>query len=209
MAEDTKPVSDPLARSSSAQRHSVSEVLVQPCRHIQMNTSGFMQQHVGTPRDGDMMGPLLRRKKVVSLPLLGSQGNNFFFGDAPPPHQESPDGKPHNHRPQRKKSNSFMENLIRRKQVALDLYAPSQADAFFSVPEHAILREDLIPFDPQIYEEKPKAPLEEGVEAAKTEPSGEEETERPVLIKKCSKKNRYRLLRRFTKKSPGLPSKMV
>jgi hypothetical protein len=203
MAEEIKPASDHLARPPSPQRHSVAEVLAKPHRCTQMDgivrrrqqsyghASGFMD--IGAPRDGDMMGPLLRRKKVVSLPLLGSQGNDFFFGDAPRSRQDhhtsaskKPDGKPHEredswppgqHIPERKKANSFMDNLIRRKQVALDLYAPpcSQA-AFFSV------------------------------EAAKTEPSGEEETERPVLIKKFKKKSRCRLLPRFTKKSIVLPS---
>jgi hypothetical protein len=154
------------------------------------HTSGFMD--VGAPRDGDMMGPLLRRKKVVSLPLLGSQGNDFFFADTPRPHQDhhasaskKTNGKAHKredsrppgqHKPQRKMKKSFMDNLIRRKQVALDLYAPSQAVFFKTVRV----------------------------------PSKEEETERPVSIKQLPKKNRCLLLPRFTKKSLVVfPSKKV
>jgi hypothetical protein len=250
MAEENKPASDPLARrphTTSPQRHSAAEVLAHPHRHTQQDgvvrrrqqstghTSGFMD--IGAPRDGDMMGPLLRRKKVVSLPLLGNrQGNNFFFGDDARLRQDqhasaskSPNGKPHKredswgspagqHKPQRKKKNSFMDNLIRRKQVALDLYAPNQTAFFRSVPEQAIHGEESIPFAPnKIPKEEASAPLEEGVEAtAETEPTGEEEEAEPtVLIKKFSKKNRCRLLPRFTKKSkiyeqePVLPSKMV
>jgi hypothetical protein len=138
-----------------------------------------------------MMGPLLRRKKVVSLPLLGSQGNDFFFADTPRPHQDhhasaskKTNGKAHKredsrppgqHKPQRKMKKSFMDNLIRRKQVALDLYAPSQAVFFKTVRV----------------------------------PSKEEETERPVSIKQLPKKNQCLLLPRFTKKSLVFPSKKV
>jgi hypothetical protein len=205
MAEETKPASDPLARPLGAQ----------PDRHTQMDgvvrrrqqsyghgTSGFMD--AGAPRDSDMMGPLLRRKKVVSLPL-GGQGNDLFFGDAtplPPPQEHhapvstTPYSKPHQRenswppgqqqqRPQRKKQNSFIDNMIRRKQVSLDLYAPSQA-AFFSVPEQDLLEEESMPFAPKIHEEEPSATLEEleeGAEDAIIEPSSvEEEAGPPVKL---------------------------
>jgi hypothetical protein len=204
MAEETnKPASDPSA---------AAEDVAQPDRHTQMdgvvrrrqqsygNTSGgFMDP--GAPRDSDMMGPLLRRKKVVSLPL-GGKGNEMFFGDAPPrqgqdrhaPATKSPDNTLNQRvdsfpgsgrqRPQRKKTNSFMDNMIRRKQVSLDLYAPSQT-AFFSSPEEAILEEESMPFAPKIHGEEEPGSLfqgEEGVEAAKIEPSTEEEAVPPVKL---------------------------
>jgi hypothetical protein len=223
MTEESKPASDPMARRPSPQRPSaVAEDLAQLDRHTPMDsvvrrrqqsyghTSGFMDS--GAPRNNnsnsDMMGPLLRRKKVVSLPL-GGHGNDLFFGDAPPRQDNissgsnSPDRKPQpqhkreeswppgQRRPQRKKTNSFMDNMIRRKQVSLDLYAPGQA-AFFSVAEQEIFEEESVPFAPKIHEEEPSAhleeeedhtaPLEEGVEAAKTEPSVHEEEEPPVTL---------------------------
>jgi hypothetical protein len=204
MAEETKPASDPLARPPIPQHQSAAAGLAQPDRHTPMdgvarrrqqsygNTSGFMDPG---PRDSDMMGPLLRRKKVVSLPL-GGQDNDLFFGNAPPRQDNTPaskatDSKPNQrvdsswpkspHKPQRKKQNSFIDNMIRRKQVSLDLYAPNQA-AFFSVPEQDLIEEESMPFAPKILEEEPSAQLEEGVEASKIEPIVEEEAEPPVKL---------------------------
>ena len=201
MEEETKPASDALG---------AAEGLAQPDRHTQMDgvvrrrqqsygniSGGFMDP--GAPRDSDMMGPLLRRKKVVSLPL-GGKGNDLFFGDIPPrqdhqaPASKSPDSKPNQRvdsypgpttrqRPQRKKTNSFMDNMIRRKQVSLDLYAPSQDIGFFSSPEEAILEEESMPFAPKIHEEEPgSTTLLEVEEAARTEPSVEEEAESSVKL---------------------------
>jgi hypothetical protein len=87
------------------------------------------------PEDQDMMGPLLRRKKIVSVPL-GSTGDGFFFG-APPPSSGTPTRasvpRGEAEKAGRTRKNSLIGNVIRRKQVSLDLYAPEQAE-FFGAP---------------------------------------------------------------------------
>jgi hypothetical protein len=117
-----------------------------------------------------MMGPLLRRKKIVSVPL-GSTGDGFFFG-APPPSSGTPTRasvpRGEAEKAGRTRKNSLIGNVIRRKQVSLDLYAPEQAD-FFGV----------------LVEEKPKvldtAP-DEAIGPATVPLAGEEtEDEKPEL----------------------------
>ncbi|CAJ1958164.1 unnamed protein product [Cylindrotheca closterium] len=91
--------------------------------------------------DEDMMGPILRRKKVVSVPIGGAAGNAFFDPPASSNHQ-SPAGSPTPAR--RKKELSFGDlqkrtlgigNILKRKQVSLDLYGAEQADFFGHVDE--------------------------------------------------------------------------
>ena len=94
--------------------------------------------------DEDMMGPILRRKKVVSVPLGGAAGNAFF--DQPPSSSSreaaaggrSPTISPSPAR-RRRKELSFGDlqkrtlgigNIVKRKQVSLDLYGAEQADFF-------------------------------------------------------------------------------
>jgi Citrate transporter len=123
----------------------------------------------------ELMGPILRRKKVVSMPL-GLGGDFFVTDDVGGPHRQletmvrnrnprerqlssgsadvgagstrekqlSLDGKSGGGRQRqvtptspgagtrrRTKQNSFMDNLVRRKQISLDLLGPND---FFAVP---------------------------------------------------------------------------
>jgi hypothetical protein len=84
------------------------------------------------PEDKDMMGPLVRRKKVVSVPL-GATGEDFFGQPSPRPGaipgNPSPHASPRANRPKRTSNLSFGA-VLRRKQVSLDIYAGSEADFF-------------------------------------------------------------------------------
>jgi hypothetical protein len=117
-----------------------------------------------SPEQQQLMGPLLRRKRVVSMPL-GAGGDFFVSEDLGGPHRQlgaggrqrqlsvgvqqarqkqlshetavpprvrqmtptSPGGTVR----RRTKQSSFMDNLVRRKQISLDLLGPND---FFAVP---------------------------------------------------------------------------
>lgn len=87
------------------------------------------------------MGSIIRRKTVVSLPL-GAQSE--FWGNAPIPEAHSfragdavgattPPSSTHPSHPNRTRTPSFVDGILRRKQVSLDLLASEEAN-FFAPP---------------------------------------------------------------------------
>jgi hypothetical protein len=117
---------------------------------------------------GELMGPILRRKKVVSMPLAAG-GDFFVSDDVGGPHrqlhqrerqlsqgaaggtvrekQPSHEGNSSRQRQvtptrHRTKQSSFMDNLVRRKQISLDLLGPND---FFAAPTE---EEENIPLAP-------------------------------------------------------------
>jgi hypothetical protein len=139
-----------------------------------------LQQAFVEPQDEDMMGPLLRRKRVVSVPL-GSTGDGFFSAQPKPNstamarHSSTVAGAdqksrepswppPGVARTTRRPHSLSLGMVLKRKQVSLDLFAPEQADFFADVPEE----EEISPFV------APGAPGE-GTEVAPTAPATEGE----------------------------------
>ena len=154
-----------------------------------------LQQSFAEPEDQDMMGPLLRRKKVLSVPL-GATGEEFFFGPPsgqpqrrassaqrearrqssyPGQGQTSPTGR-------LRRSSTIFGNLVRRKQVSLDLYAPEQAEFFGGEG----LAEPTVPGEEV-------GPIASGVIEAPIEEEGEEEEEGVKLFKPLRFSPRVRL----------------
>ena len=152
-----------------------------------------------TNSDADMMGPILRRKKVVSLPLGADPRRDAFFGgdSAASPYQHHPRTKqksdghllrtvgettaataavaapgaappsPKTHHHHRVKVDSLVGNILKRKQVSLDLMAPAGVE-FFGGDEDI----DVMPTSPEGDEEEGEdgglGPESEDVKAAGT-----------------------------------------
>lgn len=136
-------------------------------------TASVTHQHMFTaghpPRDGELMGPILRRKKVVSMPL--GAGGDFFAtpDDFVGPHRQlldqgrvkvpsydpnrpsaaslTPPESP-GATPRRTKQDSFMKGVMRRKQISLDLLGPND---FFATPAE---EEEAVVLPPDIKEEE-------------------------------------------------------
>ena len=103
----------------------------------------------------ELMGPILRRKKVVSLPI-GARSDFFVptrtavaaVSNSPVTTTTSPSEEKQQ---RRQKQNSFMENMIRRKQVSLDLLA---AHDFFAPTTEVV----VVPLDNTVQEQEPQQP---------------------------------------------------
>lgn len=135
----------------------------------------------------ELMGPIVRRKKVVSMPLGAGPGRNEFFGGESQEfthvsgrvRQSSggsftrrPSGQsPHQSPRARKKQSSLMQGILKRKQVSLDLFAPEEddeAEAFFApLPDE----KELAPTEVEAEGEPGKEvePTEEAAAAAAAE----------------------------------------
>ena len=97
------------------------------------------------PKDADMMGPILRRKRVSALPLAGPslRGAEHFQDErrrASTAGQYKQEGtSPEEEEPKpilrRRRASSIIDAMIQKKQVRLDLYAPEEAELFAARPD--------------------------------------------------------------------------
>ena len=150
-----------------------------------------IQQSFIEPADQDMMGPLLRRKKVLSVPIGGAaRAEDDFFAPAAPP---SPGGGravsmavPYHRdlsispgaggaaplvRKRRNRNSLSLGSLITRKQVSMDLYAPEAAEFFEGEEE-----EEVLPLAPTLEGEGEEVPGQEP-------PTREEQQEHEKQVK--------------------------
>lgn len=146
----------------------------------------------------ELMGPILRRKKVVSMPI--GAGGDFFstIVETEPlvggPHRQLAERggdrtksnslgheQGHTHRvrqetpTRRKKQSSFVNGLVRRKQISLDLLGPND---FFAIPQEEEVTEELLV--PTKEEEEVVAAVAAGEEGELQEQ--QEEAKKPVKL---------------------------
>ena len=79
-----------------------------------------------------LMGPIVRRKKVLSMPL-GSNQTEFFYNAENHPQLAMEQSPFRRTSPAPSSQPDFMTKILRRKQVSLDLLAPQHSD-FFHTP---------------------------------------------------------------------------
>jgi hypothetical protein len=187
--DDNKEVPEGPSGESPRQRQSSFEPHQRRSRQV---SAQRLRQTFADPQDQDMMGPLLRRKKVVSMPL-GSSQHDFFSGP-PARHLETIEsgrvafttpksGKetswppPGGAKVTRKRNTMSLGNLIKRKQVSLDLYAPEQAE-FFGVMEEEVEDIETVPMIP---EEGTEPALVSAADEEGAQPEVTEERPRPFL----------------------------
>mmetsp|Transcript_6013 Transcript_6013/g.11396 ORF Transcript_6013/g.11396 Transcript_6013/m.11396 type:complete len:821 (+) Transcript_6013:255-2717(+) len=142
-----------------------------------------VQQRRRTPSDlrymsDDLMGSIVRRRRVVSLPLgdrsffgpmtgvpTTASTGGLAFGEIPPysGQQPSPPITPDTGRPARKHQPSYpprdvVRGILRRKQVSLDLLSPQQADFFGAMEREEEIRkhEEVIAEEEEEEEEEMK-----------------------------------------------------
>jgi hypothetical protein len=172
------------APSEPATSHSSERIVSPPSRPSRARGNEVSPSFgAARPSNQELMGPILKRKKVVSMPL--GMGGDFFV------HEEGPnvhfDGRrlpverqvtpPTTRRAPRQKQDSFIEGLLRRKQVSLDLLGPN--DFFASAPQEemesltpgpglaTIPSEAVLGFDEEADEEAEEEDKEEEVKEVK------------------------------------------
>eukprot|EP00551_Chaetoceros_affinis_P012656 CAMPEP_0203663646 /NCGR_PEP_ID=MMETSP0090-20130426/1210_1 /ASSEMBLY_ACC=CAM_ASM_001088 /TAXON_ID=426623 /ORGANISM="Chaetoceros affinis, Strain CCMP159" /LENGTH=812 /DNA_ID=CAMNT_0050526637 /DNA_START=17 /DNA_END=2452 /DNA_ORIENTATION=+ len=118
-------------------------------RRVKSHSSGFIISN-STADKKELMGPILRKKKVISLPI----GDRTFFTLHEEGEEEeqstleqnvvasslSPQDEIFLQRNRRQRQPSLPERLIRRKQVSLDMFGPQDSIDFFGgiIPEEDI-----------------------------------------------------------------------
>jgi Na+/H+ antiporter NhaD/arsenite permease-like protein len=99
------------------------------------DTRRKQRSHPASGETDGLMGSIIRRKTVTSLPL-GAQSE--FWGNQEPAHPASAQvlSAPSSPKPNRRETRtpSFVGSILRRKQVSLDLLSQDQANFFAPVP---------------------------------------------------------------------------